>query len=147
MKKETPLFIFLPVSLMHLQVVVGLDHWTKSFTIVSVIYQDEKLESHKLCWSTHSSQFICMAAVYVGKLKREERPDHFNDELMKTLKDGRDPKYPENYQTCITFFRMVWSMVQVLGVWFILDELILMSNLQSIEFTMSIIVYFACSYQ
>ncbi|KAM2902006.1 hypothetical protein FF1_007934 [Malus domestica] len=52
--------------------------------------------------------------VYVGKLKREERPDHFNDELTKTLKDGSNPKYPENYQTCITFFRLVWTMVQVL---------------------------------
>ncbi|KAB2605369.1 hypothetical protein D8674_005086 [Pyrus ussuriensis x Pyrus communis] len=57
---------------------------------------------------------IIYNSVYVGKLKREERPDHFNDELTKTLKDGRDPKCPENYQTCITFFRFVWSMVQVL---------------------------------
>lgn len=43
---------------------------------------------------------------------RLERPDSYNQGIIKSFKEEKDPKYPENYQTCINFIRLFWNLIR-----------------------------------
>lgn len=43
---------------------------------------------------------------------RLERPDSYNQGIIKTFKEEKDPNYPENYQTCINFIRLFWNLIR-----------------------------------
>ncbi|CAN6561249.1 unnamed protein product [Malus baccata var. baccata] len=50
-------------------------------------------------------QKIIYYCIYVDELKAE-RWDPYNEGIIKTFKEEKNPKYPENYQTCINFIRL-----------------------------------------
>ncbi|KAM1057872.1 hypothetical protein COP1_031184 [Malus domestica] len=50
-------------------------------------------------------QKIIYYCIYVDELKAE-RWDPDNEGIIKTFKEEKNPKYPENYQTCINFIRL-----------------------------------------
>ncbi|KAM1808470.1 hypothetical protein ACFX11_031353 [Malus domestica] len=50
-------------------------------------------------------QKIIYYCIYVDEL-RAERWDPCNEGIIKTFKEEKNPKYPENYQTCINFIRL-----------------------------------------
>ncbi|KAM1169284.1 hypothetical protein ACFX19_031625 [Malus domestica] len=50
-------------------------------------------------------QKIIYYCIYVDELKAE-RWDPDNEGIIKTFKEEKNPKHPENYQTCINFIRL-----------------------------------------
>ena len=52
-----------------------------------------------------------LEGIYVDDLKAERKG------LIKTFKEEKDPKYPENYQTCINYFRVFRKLIQLFGMW------------------------------
>ncbi|XP_018506115.2 uncharacterized protein LOC103960143 isoform X1 [Pyrus x bretschneideri] len=56
---------------------------------------------------SHLSRFqnIIYYCIYVDELKAE-RWDPHNEGIIKTFKEEKNPKYPENYHTCINFIRL-----------------------------------------
>ncbi|XP_034229895.1 uncharacterized protein LOC117638848 isoform X2 [Prunus dulcis] len=55
---------------------------------------------------------IIYYCIYVDDLKVEQK-DQFKQGLIKTFKEEKDPKYPENYQTCVNYFRVFRKLVQL----------------------------------
>ncbi|KAM1169308.1 hypothetical protein ACFX19_031648 [Malus domestica] len=58
-------------------------------------------------------QKIIYYCIYVDELKAE-RWDPDNEGIIKTFKEEKNPKHPENYQTCINFIRL--SRTSILSV-------------------------------
>ncbi|CAB4291644.1 unnamed protein product [Prunus armeniaca] len=54
---------------------------------------------------------IIYHCIYVDEL-RLELPDSYNQGIIKTFKEEKDPNYPENYQTCINFIRLFWNLIR-----------------------------------
>ncbi|KAH0978357.1 hypothetical protein GBA52_028076 [Prunus armeniaca] len=54
---------------------------------------------------------IIYHCIYVDLLTVERR-DSFSQGIIKTFKEENDPKYPENYQTCINFIRLFWNLIR-----------------------------------
>ncbi|XP_050140751.1 uncharacterized protein LOC126616698 isoform X2 [Malus sylvestris] len=56
---------------------------------------------------SHLGQFqkIIYHCINVDELKAK-RWDPYNEGIIKTFKEEKNPKYPENYQTCINFIRL-----------------------------------------
>ncbi|ONH93513.1 hypothetical protein PRUPE_8G235300 [Prunus persica] len=57
---------------------------------------------------------IIYHCIYVDEL-RLERPDSYNQGIIKTFKEEKDPNYPENYQTCINFIRLFWNLIRLVS--------------------------------
>ncbi|BFG43097.1 hypothetical protein CerSpe_293710 [Prunus speciosa] len=57
---------------------------------------------------------IIYHCIYVDEL-RVEGPDSLNQGIIKSFKEEKDPKYPENYQTCINFIRLFWKLIRVVS--------------------------------
>ncbi|CAL9023681.1 unnamed protein product [Prunus brigantina] len=57
---------------------------------------------------------IIYYCIYVDDLKVEQK-DQSKQGLIKTFKEEKDPKYPENYQTCVNYFRVFRKLVQLFG--------------------------------
>ncbi|BFG43102.1 hypothetical protein CerSpe_293760 [Prunus speciosa] len=53
---------------------------------------------------------IIYYCIYVDDLKVEQKD---KQGLIKTFKEEKDPKYPENYQTCVNYFRVFRKLVQL----------------------------------
>ncbi|CAB4291645.1 unnamed protein product [Prunus armeniaca] len=55
---------------------------------------------------------IIYHCIYVDDLKVEQK-DQSKQGLIKTFKEEKDPKYPENYQTCVNYFRVFRKLVRL----------------------------------
>ncbi|XP_021821891.1 uncharacterized protein LOC110763414 isoform X1 [Prunus avium] len=54
---------------------------------------------------------IIYHCIYVDLLTVERR-DSFSQGIIKTFKEEKDPKYPENYQTCKNFVWLFWNLIR-----------------------------------
>ncbi|XP_008235365.1 PREDICTED: serine/threonine-protein phosphatase 6 regulatory ankyrin repeat subunit B-like [Prunus mume] len=55
---------------------------------------------------------IIYHCIYVDDLKVEQK-DQPKQGLIKTFKEEKDPRYPENYQTCVNYFRVFRKLVRL----------------------------------
>ncbi|PQM40041.1 hypothetical protein Pyn_33115 [Prunus yedoensis var. nudiflora] len=55
---------------------------------------------------------IIYHCIYVDELTVERPDNSFNQGIIKTFKEEKDPKYPENYQTCKNFVWLFWNLIR-----------------------------------
>ncbi|KAF5469637.1 hypothetical protein F2P56_013695 [Juglans regia] len=53
-------------------------------------------------------------SIFIDELKPEqEYDDQSPPAIIKSRKEEKNPNYPENYRTCVNFFRLFWKMAHV----------------------------------
>ncbi|XP_042963495.1 uncharacterized protein LOC122297491 isoform X1 [Carya illinoinensis] len=52
-------------------------------------------------------------SIFVDELTHEHEDDQRPPAIIKSRKEEKNPNYPENYRTCINFFRLFWNMAHV----------------------------------